>query len=92
MKYIHNTAVVPWCKRYCKNHNLEYTRISEYQHRVKNILTGKYVDFWNTGSIRDSKGKFHRIGSTRRGFGIDNLGNHGDWNNEIKDEIKQLII
>ncbi|MDD4410860.1 MAG: hypothetical protein PHE32_04105 [Candidatus Shapirobacteria bacterium] len=84
--------VIPWCKQFCKRHlELEYKKLSESQHRVKNKLTGKYVDFWNTGSFRLANGKFFRIGATRRGFGLNNLDSFGDTNLDIKNEIKELL-
>ena len=83
--------VVAWCKQFCKRHNeLEYKKLSNSQHRVRNIKTGEYVDFWNTGSFRLIDGSFFRIGATRRGFNLNNLDEFGDTNSDIKNEIKKL--
>jgi len=42
--------------------NLEYRQISQYQHRIRNKLTKGFIDFWQTGTMHDSKGKYYGMG------------------------------
>lgn len=60
-----------------KYHDLEYNQMgSKSHHRIQNLRTGKFIDFWQTGTMRDMNGKFYGMGFR---------------DSQIRREIKRLV-
>lgn len=75
-----------WIKRYIKNKPLAF---KEFALLYRVSIGKRYVDVWFNGSYRGADGKWFRVGSTKRGFGLDKTYDHNEFP-EVKGEIKKL--
>lgn len=73
-----------WAYRFSLKHGFEFKRLNKGDHiRVKNPVTGLFVDFWSKGSVRTASGEFltaSRSGKTKYS------------NDFIKGEIEKLVV
>lgn len=58
-----NTRIKTILSLVSKYSNLQYTEMgSSAHHRIKNTITGKFIDFWQTGTMRKINGEHCGMG------------------------------